>query len=68
MAYIAADKNGDIHIFSAKPERHTPEIDVLCIWTYYLKTPMKYVTKVNKRICKTIVGKVLTWEDEPVRL
>ncbi len=68
MAYIAADKNGKIHIFFDKPERHTSEIDILCIWTYHLKNPMRYVVGINKRICKGIVGEVLTWDHEPARM
>lgn len=68
MAFIAANKNGNIHIFSDKPERHTPEIDILCIWTWHLKKPMRYAVRINKRICKGIIGEVLTWDHEPVRI
>lgn len=67
--YIATNKNGDIHIFSHKPERfdgvNNPS-EVLCFWTTELVNPFKYVTKINEEICKNIIGDIPKWEDESI--
>lgn len=58
MAFVACDEDGYEYIFSEKPERDE------CEWvTYYsdrIQLPSGSIRK--------LIGRELTWEDEPVEL
>lgn len=67
MAYIAADKNGEIHVMERKPCRHSNR-PMLSFWTYHLSNKMRFFYKVSNLYCRLKVGRVLTWADEPVEI
>ena len=59
MAWLAVDKNGDETMFRFRPCRYDSE----CIWT----DSLAYI-EIPKGTIKKIIGKDLTWDDEPVEL
>lgn len=69
MAWLAVDKNGKEYLYINKPERYTHynvfnpnEIDFE-IWA-----SGGYNLKLNKGSIKELIGRELTWEDEPVEI
>lgn len=61
MPYLAVDKEeGDEHVYERLPERGYGEWMPIPFDSFYVKLP--------KGSIKTLIGKVLTWEDEPVEL
>jgi hypothetical protein len=67
MAFIAADKDGKIALFVNKPVRNTDENPAFCYWSRHIDDNGRFAN-VSKRICRDIIGKVLTWDDKPVKL
>lgn len=55
MAWLAVDKDGDEYIYSSKPDRY--EI----VFTNYKK-----YAQLPKGSIEKLIGKKLTWDDEPV--
>ena len=64
MAWVACDENGHEAIFSGKPERVAYPDDIPNIWYDYdgpfVNIPSGSIEK--------LIGRKLTWEDEPVEL
>jgi hypothetical protein len=60
MAYVAVDKNKDEMVFIGKPYRHLS----LDIW----KNKKNIAIELPKGSIKKLIGRELTWEDEPVEL
>lgn len=67
MAWVAVDKNGEEAIYSTKPIRGTNEIKrntemwvLPSIGEHYICLP--------KGSIKKLIGKDLTWNDEPVKI
>lgn len=60
MAYVAVDKNNDEMVFIGKPYRHI----ALDIW----KNKKTEGIELAKGSIEKLIGKKLTWEDEPVEL
>lgn len=60
MAWVAEDSNGDELIFQFHPRKN--EVRYLPLYSYsmYLNLP--------KGSIKKLIGRDLTWEDEPVEL
>lgn len=60
MAWIAADENGEIYIFIDKPKLNL------------IKTHWETVNTLGchlvKAQCEDLIGKVLTWQDEPFEI
>ena len=61
MAWLAVDKNGDESIYDAEPDKK----ELFGIWkciedSYYIYLP--------KGSIKKLIGRELTWEDDPVEL
>ena len=61
MAYLACDKDGQEVIFTERPRRFRS------VWIEKEKTKNKYVELPHGSIAK-LIGRELTWEDEPVEL
>ena len=63
MAWVAVDKNGTEAVFSGKPERYSYD-NIGCIWyDFYGKDVRLPSGSIEK-----LIGRKLTWEDEPVEL
>lgn len=66
MAWLAVDKNGDEYVYSCKPIRETS--------SYWGKDCDKHgedigeAVKLPRGSIKKLIGRELTWEDEPVEL
>ena len=60
MAWVAVDENNDEMVFIAKPYRHP----VFNIW----KNNKAEGIELPKGSIEKLIGKKLTWEDEPVEL
>lgn len=60
MAFVAVDKSGAEFVYTKKPRRST-------FWRYWYPNDCSYV-KIPKGSIKKLIGKELTWEDEPVEL
>lgn len=64
MAWLAVDKDGTEYIYSDKPERFKG------VWetSYYeAGDPMQGMVLLPKGSIKKLIGRDLTWEDEPVK-
>lgn len=59
MSYLATDKSGEEYIFETIPYRHLM-IDMWISKGAYISIPKGSIEK--------LIGKKLTWEDEPVEL
>lgn len=57
MAYLAVDKDGDEWVYEEYPERHYSVWDS---YTHRVELPKGSIAK--------LIGRELTWEDEPVEL
>lgn len=55
--WIAVDKNGTICLFNSKPMRH-----------YSMYVDGGECVQITKDIMIKLIGKELTWEDEPVQI
>lgn len=60
MAFVAVDKNGCECVFSIKPERSP-----YCTWC--IRMYGSYI-ELSKGSIKKLIGRELTWNDEPVEL
>ena len=59
--WVVADKDGTISLFEDKPFRGATNM----WWSW--KEEQTY-TNISEEICKTLIGKVPTWEDEPIKI
>lgn len=59
MAWLAVDKGGFEYIYDSKPERGDHVFDPEG-WLYCIELPKGSINK--------LIGRDLTWEDEPVNL
>ena len=57
MAWIARDKDGQLYIYSSKPTRHN------IIWIQG-----NTFCEVSKKADESLMGRHITWEDEPVEI
>lgn len=57
--WIAADNDGKIFMYSEFPERWSGE--------YVFESGSQYCL-ISSELCQKLIGKVLTWEDEPVKV
>ena len=65
MAYLAVDKDGTERIFNNKPYRD----NYLPIWMYSYYVPLGATSvELPKGSIRKLIGRELTWEDEPVEL
>lgn len=75
MAWLAVNKNGDEYIFSSKPIRNL-EYDIFEDPVYeswdgqggHLELHHYSDIQLPKGTIKKLIGRELTWEDEPVKL
>ena len=63
MAWLCVDKHGEF-IFETKPIRSKKH----SCWALQSRHGMCSVIKLPKGTIEKIIGKYLTWEDEPVKL
>lgn len=71
MAWIATDEDGSIALFINKPVRQLrKETQTGIIDGYWTRVPRDDSAwcNITSYQAKTLIGKVLTWEDEPVEL
>lgn len=61
MAYVAVDKDGSEYVYSNRPYR---DYDVN---KWFCKLNVDYC-RLPKGFIKKLIGRTLTWEDEPVEL
>lgn len=67
MAWVAVDKNGEEVIYSIEPIRGTNEIKRNTeIWV--LHSICEHYIYLPKGSIKKLIGKDLTWNDEPVKI
>lgn len=62
MAYVAVDENGDEVKFIYKPIRDRGE------WCFGAQHEYNDAEELPKGSIKKLIGRELTWEDEPVEL
>ena len=71
MAWIATDEDGSIALFINKPERKFAKTlkigEIAGYWTRRNSFDNPWC-EIAKYQSKKLIGKVLTWEDEPVEL
>lgn len=60
MAYLAVDEIGDEHIYERFPERGTLEWMPAPYDSFFIKLPKGTIEK--------LIGRKITWEDDPVEL
>ena len=60
MAYLCVDKNNSEWIWEDKPIRESTEFIGSCDWHHCIL--------LNKGTIEKIIGRVLTWNDEPVEI
>lgn len=65
MAWLAVDKNGDEYIYRYRPSRRGSFWDD-CI--YYDDESFLTDIELPKGSIKKLIGRELTWEDEPVEI
>lgn len=63
MAFLAVDKDGGEYIYNLKPIRHKSEM-----WMCDVDGDDKYGVELPKGSIAKLIGRELTWEDEPVEL
>lgn len=61
MAWVAVDKNGDEYVYSSKPYRD-------CCKGLELWMSIGDYVELPKGSIKKLIGRELTWSDEPVKL
>jgi lysophospholipid acyltransferase (LPLAT)-like uncharacterized protein len=61
MAWIAVDKNGTEVIFSKEPFR-------LEYYNYWMLSWGKYRIELPRGTIEKILGKIITWNDDPVEI
>lgn len=67
MAYLAVEKDGSIWLFQHKPERRQVFEDGELVCEDWQEQSNVYQEITEMRI-EQIIGRSLTWEDEPVEL
>lgn len=67
MAWLAVDKNGDEAIYAECPKRFIRFGDWDCSSSDYSSGGFCFV-ELPKGTIKKLIGKSLTWEDDPVEL
>lgn len=66
MAWVAVDKNGAECIYRFRPVRSEIEDKFVSLYSYIYSCSMWLA--LPKGSIKKLIGKDLTWEDEPVEL
>lgn len=69
MAWVAVDKSGGEYIFDNRPGRSDnqwEDIDYSCYGESYMEVDTAIV--LPKGTIKKLIGRELTWEDNPVEL
>lgn len=64
MAYIARDKNKELYIFEDKPKREDDIWVPLYIDAYTSSPCIKLLLNTDEKL----IGKHITWDDEPVEV
>lgn len=64
MPYLAVNKDGVEAVFRFKPIRD----NFFRVWKPSEKYPFDALVELPKGTIKKIIGRELTWEDEPVKL
>lgn len=65
MAWVCVDKNGDEYIYADRPSR------IGCCWNdcvYINYVQFSTDIKLPKGSIKKLIGRDLTWKDEPVKI
>ena len=60
MAYIARDKDNDLYIYTDKLKRDE-------MWTLWISINSSFA-KLSYNGDKNLIGKTITWDDEPVEV
>ena len=60
MAWLAVDENGDENIFDIEPVRDWSKWDIATENSWWIELP--------KGTIKKIIGRKLTWKDNPVEI
>ena len=60
MAWLAVDENGDENIFDIKPDRAWSKWDIPTNHSWWIELPKGTIEK--------IIGRKLTWKDNPVEI
>ena len=69
MAWLAVDKNGGELIFRFKPERKLDtDYMTLSYWGWYDLRLDDWGLDLPKGSIKKLIGRELTWDDDPVKL
>lgn len=67
MAWLAVDTNGSEAIYNTKPFRGVNKIKPITeMWV--LRTIGSHYIRLPKGSIKKLIGKDLTWDDEPVKI
>lgn len=66
MAWLAVDKNGEEYIYDSKPYRSNRSEEFIASEDSYLN-PTYFIYLPTGSI-KKLIGKELTWNDEPVEI
>ena len=60
MAWLVVDKDSSEWIFDVKPQRKHYEWDIRQVYNMYVELSQSSIKK--------LIGRELTWEDEPVEI
>lgn len=60
MAWIARDKDNDLYIYMNKPKRDE-------MWSLWISDNFDFA-KLSYNGDKNLIGKTITWEDEPAEV
>ena len=71
--WLAVDGHGDERCFNEEPYRNFPNMPLEVLWGQRWKTPSiddndGSGVKLPKGTIKHLIGRELTWEDEPVKI
>ena len=67
MVYVAVDKDGTEVIFNDKPVRGTNNLKGNCNQWALNSVTSKYIV-LSKGSIEKLIGRTLTWDDEPVEI
>ena len=60
MSWIARDKDNDLYIYTDKPKRDK-------MWLLWIRVNSDF-SKLSYNGDKNLIGKTITWDDEPVEI
>lgn len=63
MAWVATDRSEQVFVYESKPERNS-----IYEWWDGSRRDGTDSAELSENACKILIGKVLTWEDEPVEI